>query len=455
MAGAGRARRPGGEEARHPERAVAPARPAPAPADDAAPEHSPLLDLQRQVGNAGVQELVDLAGSEPGRPLDPDVRASMEASFGRSFAGVEVHEGPAVDRAAEGLGAAAFAAGEDVFLRSDVDPGTPPGREVLGEELAHVAQGVGANRAAHLLPPEGGVEQEAHRAAHEAAEGRPAAVSFAPAAATGVGRFLDPISLGVIGGIGYGVKKLYEELTEEEVEATKPDPDQPTQATVDAIKGGVPPQLDAAVAKLGGDPTPANSKAAAASLSSVKDFLIGQLPPTNQGPVMSVLLTVTGAINTLEAAADPTGVLKELQGSVAAKKAELDGLVASAKEPAVGPDGKELPPDALTPDQASILSSGPVVWMGEAATMLAEPEPDPDLIAGKLDGAAGAIRSVNAPPAVLPQLTKIALNCGLYAETAKATKLTVAESVPQAMAQLEAAKSMIAELGVPPEIPPE
>ena len=447
MAGPERARKTERDDVHPGVRSVRPARPD--QADDDEPAEPPVLDLQRHIGNQGVQELVDLAGAEPGHPLDQSVRATMEASFGRSFAGVEVHEGGAVDAAARTMGAVAFAAGEDVYLRSDApDPATPPGKEILAEELAHVAQGVGAGGATQLLPPEGRVEQEAHRAAHDAAGGDPARATFAPGAATGVGRFLD------IALIGYGVKKLYDELTEEEAEAVKPDPDQPSQATVDAIRGGVPPQIDAALAKLGSEPSPANNQAVAASLHSVKDFLIGQLPPTNQGPVMSVLLGVTGVINTLEAAADPAKVLTELQGSIAAKKGELEGLVASAKEPAVGPDGKEMAPDALTPEQASILSSGPLVWMGEAETMLAAESPDIDLVAGKLEGAGGAIRSMNAAPAVMPQLTKIALNCGLYADAVKATKLSVSESIPEARSQLEATKMMIDQLGAPGGVPP-
>lgn len=448
-----------GEDGR--EKARLPRRPAPAPVgkdttpdvagDEAEPAHTPVLDLQRGVGNAGVRELVEQAGSDPGRPLDPAVRGSMEASFGRSFADVEVHRGPAVDASAQSMGAAAFAAGEAVYLHSlTPGPETPAGREILAEELAHVAQGVGARAATHTLPPEGAVEQEAHRAAHDAARGGAARTTSSPGDATGVGRFID------IALIGYGVKKLYDELTEEEVEAAKADPDQPSEATVAAIQGGVPPQLDAAVAKLGGEPSPATNLAVAESLFGVKDFLKGRLPPSNQGPVMSVLLSVSGAINTLEAAAEPGRVLGEVKEQVAAKKAELEGLVAGAKEPPVDPDGKQLEPDALTPDQASILSTGPVAWLGEAETMLGGQEPDADVVAGKLEGAAGAIRSVMAAPAVLPQLTKLALNCSLYADTVKATKLSLADSAKEATSQLEAAKLMIGDLGAPPpgEVPP-
>ncbi|MGH9283361.1 MAG: hypothetical protein ACRD0S_10555, partial [Acidimicrobiales bacterium] len=327
-----------------------------------------------------------------------------------------------------------------------IPPNGAHGREVLAEELAHVAQGVGVAGATEVLSPGSAAEQEAHEAAHDAAAGDTATTTPAPAAAAGVGRF------DILGG----AKGLYEELFGEEEEAAKADPDQPTEAQVAAIQGGVPPQLDAAITKLGGEPSPEANLAVSNSLSSVKDFLKGQLPPSNQGPVMSVLLTVSSAMNTLEAAAEPERVLKEVKEQAAAKKAELEGLIAGAKEPPVDKDGKQLEPDALTPSQASILSTGPVVWLGEAETMLGAPEPDADLVAGKLEGAAGAIRSVLAAPAVMPQLTKLALNCGLYAETVKATKLTIVDSVKDAVSQLEAAKSMIGDLGAPPpgEPPP-
>jgi hypothetical protein len=77
------------------------------------------------------------AAPQAGRPLPEPLRARMEASFGRSFAPVRVHE----DRSVAALGASAFARGHDVhFAPGRYQPDTRSGQALIGHELAHVVQ---------------------------------------------------------------------------------------------------------------------------------------------------------------------------------------------------------------------------------------------------------------------------------------------------------------------------
>ncbi|MCX4244142.1 DUF4157 domain-containing protein [Paraliomyxa miuraensis] len=78
-----------------------------------------------------------MKASGAGRPLEPQLRRSMEASFGADFSGVRVHQGPA----APSMGALAFTMGEELhFAPGLYDPTTREGLELLGHELAHVVQ---------------------------------------------------------------------------------------------------------------------------------------------------------------------------------------------------------------------------------------------------------------------------------------------------------------------------
>ncbi len=69
--------------------------------------------------------------------LPDEVRAPMEAALGEDFSDVRVH----VDGQAADMGALAFTAGDDIhFAPGRYDPSSRGGRELLGHELAHVAQ---------------------------------------------------------------------------------------------------------------------------------------------------------------------------------------------------------------------------------------------------------------------------------------------------------------------------
>lgn len=77
-----------------------------------------------------------------GKPLGRAERAFFEPRFNADLSSVRVHDGPAADRAANAVGARAFALGNDItFARGEYRPGTQAGRRLLAHELAHVAQG--------------------------------------------------------------------------------------------------------------------------------------------------------------------------------------------------------------------------------------------------------------------------------------------------------------------------
>lgn len=131
----------------------------------------PLVRLQSQVGNANIarwlaqrqatpedeeeiqatHETVGTQGGTAGpdttaaieahrgegSPLDEPLRASMEASFGSSFADVRVHSDDQADVLNRRLTARAFTTGSDIFLRRDSSPGDA---RLMAHELTHVVQ---------------------------------------------------------------------------------------------------------------------------------------------------------------------------------------------------------------------------------------------------------------------------------------------------------------------------
>jgi len=112
-----------------------------------------LLALQRLAGNAAVTNFVegeqtsvqrtavhDALGS-PGTPLEPGVRADMEARLGADFSDVRVHSDTVAHRAAESVAAHAFTSGSHiVFQQGRYDTGSTAGTRMLAHELTHVIQ---------------------------------------------------------------------------------------------------------------------------------------------------------------------------------------------------------------------------------------------------------------------------------------------------------------------------
>jgi Domain of unknown function (DUF4157) len=77
-----------------------------------------------------------------GASLDSGTRASMEQSFGTSFADVRIHTDGESDALNRSISAKAFTTGNDVFFRKDASPSD---QSLLAHELTHVVQQRGAS----------------------------------------------------------------------------------------------------------------------------------------------------------------------------------------------------------------------------------------------------------------------------------------------------------------------
>lgn len=103
------------------------------------------------------------ATESAGRPLEPAMRADLEARLGQDFSGVRVHRVP---EAADGIGARAYAHGEHVVMGSAApEAGSLGERRLLAHELAHVVQ----QRRGSPTDRHDDVESAAEHAAHAVA----------------------------------------------------------------------------------------------------------------------------------------------------------------------------------------------------------------------------------------------------------------------------------------------
>jgi hypothetical protein len=83
-----------------------------------------------------------------GQPLPASERAFFEPRFGRDFADVRLHSGPAASDLARSVQARAFTLGNSVvFGAGQYAPGSSSGRQLLAHELTHVVQQGGAGKA--------------------------------------------------------------------------------------------------------------------------------------------------------------------------------------------------------------------------------------------------------------------------------------------------------------------
>lgn len=79
--------------------------------------------------------------SAQGKPLDPSVRAPMEARFGYDFGNVRIHLDAASAACARALDARAYTIGSDIaFAAGEYAPESAAGRTLIAHELAHVVQ---------------------------------------------------------------------------------------------------------------------------------------------------------------------------------------------------------------------------------------------------------------------------------------------------------------------------
>ena len=117
-----------------------------------------LLGLQRAAGNHALQGLLDagdpgiahalrpvpaevegVVGAGGGRPLEPGLRAELEALVGQDVGRVRVHDDAAAARSAEAADAYAYTAGNHVvFGPGRYAPQTSEGRALVAHEVGHV-----------------------------------------------------------------------------------------------------------------------------------------------------------------------------------------------------------------------------------------------------------------------------------------------------------------------------
>jgi hypothetical protein len=130
------------------------------------------------------------AVSGPGRPLPEPIRAYFEPRYGTSLASVRLHTGSEAGSAARAINAQAYTHGADIaFAPGRYQPATRTGLHLIGHELAHVAQGRGANgpdvarrtagpdvarSATSLAAPDSASERDADCMADHALSGRSA-----------------------------------------------------------------------------------------------------------------------------------------------------------------------------------------------------------------------------------------------------------------------------------------
>jgi len=123
--------------------------------------------LARQAGPEVAPPIVHDVLHSQGHPLQPGVRADMEARLGHDFSQVRIHDDTQAVQSARAVGARAYTVGRDVVL------GASPSPTLLAHELAHVVQ-QGAKAPPHgrleIGPPGDCYEREA-----EAVARRPAA----------------------------------------------------------------------------------------------------------------------------------------------------------------------------------------------------------------------------------------------------------------------------------------
>ena len=104
-----------------------------------------MKPLQRQIGIEGGDVSGDVEASidgsrGSGRPIDENVRRSMEGAFGADFSDVRVHSGSESTALNDSMSARAFTTGKDIFFRQgEYNPGSDAGKEILAHELTRVS----------------------------------------------------------------------------------------------------------------------------------------------------------------------------------------------------------------------------------------------------------------------------------------------------------------------------
>jgi hypothetical protein len=149
-------------------------------------------------------QLIQLKATSSGAPLPDAARAQFEGSLGADLSNVRVHAGASSAEAAEGLGARAFATGQDIhFGAGQYQPDDPFGMHLLAHEVAHTVQqggtGDGAQMKLEVSTPGDAYETEADVAAEAMVRGAPASVSSVQGAET-IQRFSLDLDMSEIAG---------------------------------------------------------------------------------------------------------------------------------------------------------------------------------------------------------------------------------------------------------------
>jgi hypothetical protein len=114
------------------------------PAGECAECRNKRLGLQRKEMGAGpavAPPIVHEVLRSPGRPLEPEVRSSMESRFGHDFGRVRVHADSRAAESARSVNALAYTVGNHIaFSAGQYAPSTGEGRRLLVHELVHTMQ---------------------------------------------------------------------------------------------------------------------------------------------------------------------------------------------------------------------------------------------------------------------------------------------------------------------------
>lgn len=427
-------------------------------------ESHPLVGLQEQIGNRAVVELMN----DRGQPLPSDVRPQMEASFGKNFSEVRIHQSRAADEATQRAGAAAFASGKDIYLSSDIDVESSGGKFVIGEELAHIAQGVGQNGGEGFLPPSHSLETEAHQAAAEASAGRSAAVASAPTTGAAAGRF-GPAVL-IPGLIGYGIGKL---LGEEEEEAADQKPESAPAAEKEAAERAAAEQYAAdlrsgkiasltifqrsTLMTLAVDPllkamtaldAGADAKIIrATNVGGIGDFLdeFAEGAPEGVRPaIMSASVAAKSANNSLVAAYDPKRAFSASREKLLSIASEITEMASVTVDPPKPEETKPL--ESLTHSEGGQLKSVAGRIRSMANLLKLEDEETTKLVLDSLDSIQEGLSGFAvASPTLKGQLTGHARNLAVTLATLKAAAAGKEGAVQMAKAHiLSAVTTLIA-----------
>jgi hypothetical protein len=313
------------------------ARPASAVAKPDVRRGSPLLKLQRTIGNKAVQRLVRLqqADSEmmqddmnlsthldngmnsPGHPLDDAAREFMEQSFGVDFSGVRLHTDAAAGRSADAFNAKAYTVGPDiVFGDGQYSPDSSEGQRLIAHELTHVVQQqsgpvagtLAADGSLSISDPEDSFEQAADAQAERVLGSGTSEAKQSPSqAATGVSVQRDDNADDdvdqVVGaaGVPHAGVELYEgaQATKESVETAKG-----ITESFEGLEDTFGPLPATVTAAAEGSPTLADTAAAAQIAQASGEGALGGVPGATLGNALAPLALGAGIYDDTKAIED-------------------------------------------------------------------------------------------------------------------------------------------------------